>query len=116
MSDADLRAQHPRTRQGRDEQCAGRRGPWRAKNTRDHLYPAVQLLDLLSFLAESAIATVASLMGEDELTRWRGLLGINTQSVVIPSFSFLPGLVFPGGRLPDLECLLGKRHLMHCTE
>lgn len=46
-------------------------------------------------------------MGEDELTcGGDGLLGINTQSVVIPSFSFLPGLVFPGGRLFDLECLL----------
>lgn len=46
------------------------------------------------------IATVASLMGEDELTcGGDGLLGINTQSVVIPSFSFLPGLVFPGGRI-----------------
>lgn len=85
----------------------GRQGPWRAKNTRDHLYPAVQFLETQLSYCGVIIATVASLMGEDELTcGGDGLLGINTQNIVIPSFPFLPDLSSPGAESSDLEYLL----------
>ena len=85
----------------------GRQGPWRAKNTRDHLYPAAQLLETQLSYYGLIIAPVASLTGEDELTSGGdGLLGINTQNVVIPSFPFLPDLSSPGAESSDLEYLL----------
>lgn len=50
---------------------------------------------------------MASLTGEDELTcGGDGLLGINTQNVVILSFPFLPDLSSPGAESSDLEYLL----------
>lgn len=100
MSDVDLRAQQLEDKGGRMSSVGDRQGPWRVENTRDHLYPAVQLLETQPSYCGLIMAPVASLTGEDELTcGGDGLLGINTQDVVTPSFPFLPDLDFPGGRV-----------------